>query len=46
VLFQDDFNDGNADGWTVLAGNWRVVGGEYMDDWAEGGGAMHVTAAG
>ena len=44
ALFQDDFNDGNADGWTVLAGNWRVVGGEYIDDWAEGG--MHVTAAG
>ena len=22
--FFDDFNDGNADGWTYINGNWRV----------------------
>jgi hypothetical protein len=25
VLFQDDFEDGNADGWTTIGGNWGVV---------------------
>ncbi|MEW5767238.1 MAG: DUF2341 domain-containing protein [bacterium] len=28
-LFFDDFNDGNADGWTPQSGTWNVVGGEY-----------------
>jgi hypothetical protein len=30
ILFQDDFDDGNADGWTVLSGSWNVVNGEYI----------------
>lgn len=33
VLFQDDFNDGNADGWEVVSGsqeNWRVENGKYI----------------
>jgi alpha-L-arabinofuranosidase len=31
VLFADDFNDGNADGWTSLAnrGSWSVTDGAY-----------------
>jgi hypothetical protein len=29
-LFQDDFNDGNADGWQVLTGNWSVINQEYV----------------
>lgn len=29
VLFFDDFNDGVADGWTVQAGVWDVINGEY-----------------
>jgi alpha-L-arabinofuranosidase len=32
VLFADDFNDGNADGWTTMSnrGTWSVVDGEYV----------------
>jgi hypothetical protein len=32
VLFSDDFNDGNANGWTSYCeaeGSWSVIGGEY-----------------
>jgi hypothetical protein len=45
VLFQDDFNDGDANGWTVLSGNWFVDNYEYVEDWTEQWGA-HVTTAG
>ena len=27
--FSDNFNDGNADGWTSTGGTWTVVGGVY-----------------
>jgi hypothetical protein len=27
--YDDDFNDGNADGWLVAAGKWEVTNGEY-----------------
>jgi hypothetical protein len=26
--FEDDFNDGQLDGWTVIEGGWNAVGGE------------------
>lgn len=29
VLFSDDFNDGNDEGWTVNSGTWAVESGEY-----------------
>lgn len=29
VLLQDDFNDGNDDGWNVIRGNWEVLDGQY-----------------
>ena len=31
LIFQDDFEDGNADGWIVTGSptNWSVVNGEY-----------------
>jgi hypothetical protein len=29
VLFSDDFNDGNADGWEEFDGTFRVVDGQY-----------------
>lgn len=33
TLFEDDFNDGNADGWTPSAyGTWYVENGEYVVD--------------
>lgn len=30
TLFSDDFNDGNANGWTKSGGSWAVAGGEYQ----------------
>jgi hypothetical protein len=33
ILFKDDFNDGNADGWTTYGlGTWTVNNGEYKVD--------------
>ncbi|MEW5766677.1 MAG: DUF2341 domain-containing protein [bacterium] len=29
-MFFDDFNEGNADGWTPIFGSWSVIGGEYV----------------
>lgn len=29
TLFEDDFSDGNADGWTSTSGTWTVSGGQY-----------------
>jgi len=29
AVFSDDFNDGNADGWTPTLGTWWVEGGRY-----------------
>ena len=31
VLVRDNFDDGNADGWTVVAGQWAVSGGELVE---------------
>ena len=37
VLFSDDFNDGNADGWiTDGLGTWYVENGEYVVDMGSG----------
>jgi hypothetical protein len=33
-FFEDDFNDGVADGWNEISGIWSVINGEYV---AEGG---------
>jgi hypothetical protein len=30
TLFQDDFNDGDDDGWTQIEGTWTVVDGVYV----------------
>lgn len=30
VLFSDDFDDGNANGWSVSTGNWSVNNQEYL----------------
>ncbi len=30
ALFQDDFNDGDDVGWSVVEGTWTVVGGVYV----------------
>src|SRR6476659_519210 len=30
TLFADDFNDGNADGWTKSGGSWSVASGAYQ----------------
>lgn len=30
ILFSDDFEDGNADGWTWTKGNWSVVSGSLV----------------
>jgi len=29
ILFQDDFNDGNANGWSTTSGTWSVLSSEY-----------------
>lgn len=39
--FSDDFDDGNADGWTTYGGNWSVSSGEYV---AEAGGDFTAIA--
>jgi hypothetical protein len=30
ILFFDDFNDGNDNGWTRVNGTWSVINGEYV----------------
>ncbi len=30
TLFSDDFNDGNANGWSKSGGSWTVTGGAYQ----------------
>lgn len=30
LVFSDDFNDGDDDGWTILQGDWQVINGEYV----------------
>ncbi len=37
ILFQDDFNDGDDDGWEVSgSGNWSVLNGEYVVEMGQG----------
>ncbi len=42
TLLQDDFNDGNADGWVAGSGTWNVVQGEYR---ATGSGATRLNGS-
>jgi hypothetical protein len=45
TLFFDDFNDGDADGWTASpSGDWNVTAGSYGHDLVEN--TMRVAAAG
>lgn len=30
ILFSDDFNDGNLDGWTIEFGNWYINNGNLV----------------
>ena len=39
ILFTDDFNDGNYDGWTVKEGEWWVTEGELV---CENGGRIEA----
>jgi len=43
TLFSDDFNDGNANGWTTSGGSWSVSGGLYTQS---GTGASAKALAG
>lgn len=37
ILFQDDFDDGNADGWDISGdGSWSVVNNEYLVEMGTG----------
>ncbi len=36
LLFSDDFNDGNANGWTTTSGTWSVVSNAYNGQAASG----------
>ncbi len=47
LLFQDDFNDGNADGWTPYGlGTWSVINGEYVVDMGSGNSLLGYALAG
>jgi hypothetical protein len=47
ILFSDDFNDGNADGWTTSgAGSWFVENNYYVVDMGFGSGLMGKAVAG
>ncbi len=47
VLFSDDFNDGNADGWTTrLDGTWYVENFEYVVDMGTGSQLRGESLAG
>ncbi|MFB9326174.1 family 43 glycosylhydrolase [Paenibacillus aurantiacus] len=43
TALQDDFNDGNDNGWTRFEGNWSVTGSELA---STGGGAFAKTTIG
>jgi hypothetical protein len=45
VLFRDDFNDGNADGWEETGNPWTVVGGAY-DQNLSGYDLLAISTAG
>lgn len=42
TLFADDFEDGNADGWTPTSGTWSVQSGQYVGQ-AGGGNSFSVA---
>jgi hypothetical protein len=44
ILFQDDFNDGNADGWDEYDGVFTVVDGAYQIDSTPEGLRAHAIA--
>jgi hypothetical protein len=47
ILFHDDFDDGNADGWEVSGGgSWSVVNNEYVVEMGEGTGLEGMAVAG
>jgi hypothetical protein len=47
ILFKDDFNDGNADGWTTYGlGTWTVNNGEYKVDMGSGSFLLGYSSAG
>ena len=47
VLFSDDFNDGNADGWTTSGdGTWFVEHHQYVVDMGDGFNRRGISVAG
>jgi hypothetical protein len=47
TLFEDDFEDGNANGWTTSGnGTWYVENGEYVVDMGNGSELMGRSTAG
>ncbi|CAM4492200.1 endoglucanase [Paenibacillus endophyticus] len=44
ALFSDDFNDGNADGWSPVSGTWAVQSEQYNGQ-AAGGNSHSVTGS-
>jgi Mg-chelatase subunit ChlD len=43
VIFSDDFEDGNANGWNVVNGNWYVSSNNYKGDSIVSGAAESFT---
>ncbi len=46
VLFEDDFEDGNTDGWTLVEGDWEVLDGRYRGKTTTGFNTSSITVAG
>jgi len=47
IIFHDNFDDGNADGWTTVGlGTWYVENGEYIVDMGNGNDLEGQTHAG
>ncbi|MEV4518502.1 polysaccharide lyase family 1 protein [Dactylosporangium sp. NPDC049525] len=45
TLFSDDFNDGNANGWTASGGTWAVTSGAYTQSGASAGAKALASTA-
>jgi len=45
MIYSDDFNDGDADGWRQ-SGNWEVENGEYVSRSAGGGNVVYMSCTG
>ena len=41
--FEDTFNDGEADGWQTMAGDWQVIEGEYRQSSLDESGQFSVS---